>query len=147
MISEKATRAPGREYPAMDISILHQGHTPAIQQLAEECRQLVLSIQPTAHQEIEPSWGGYLLFKQVAGAGNTVCWVSPNKKHVSLGFSSPIPPTLWPLPKTIASFPLPTWLTKAGCRSDLTRTAIGRWCASFCRPVTDKRCELDLGRG
>ena len=71
----------------MSLEILLQGHSPAVQQLTEESRRLVLSIHPEAHQEIETSWGGYLLFKQVAGAGNTVCWVSPNKKHVSLGFS------------------------------------------------------------
>ena len=87
MISKKATLAFERECPRMNIEILLQGHSPAVQQLAEESRQLVLSIHPEAHQEIETAWGGYLLFKQVAGAGNTVCWVSPNKKHVSLGFS------------------------------------------------------------
>lgn len=87
MISQKATPVVDGEYCAMNLDILLQGHSPAVQQLAEEARQLVLSVHPGAHQEIETAWGGYLLFKQVAGAGNTVCWVSPNKKHVSLGFS------------------------------------------------------------
>ncbi len=31
--------------------------------------------------------GGLLAFKQVSGAGNTVCWLTLAKKHVSLGFS------------------------------------------------------------
>lgn len=65
---------------------LYQDHTPLIRQLAEQTRQLVLSVQPQAHQDVETSWGGYLLFKQVAGSGSTVCWLSLSKKHVSLGF-------------------------------------------------------------
>ncbi|MBN9414122.1 MAG: DUF1801 domain-containing protein [Candidatus Eremiobacteraeota bacterium] len=71
----------------MGIELLFEGHTPAIQQLAEQARQLVRRVAPQAHEDIETSWGGYLLFKQVQGAGNTVCWVSLHKKHVSLGFS------------------------------------------------------------
>lgn len=71
----------------MSLELLYQGNTPAIQQLADQARQLVLTAHPQAHQEIETCWGGYLLFKQVAGAGNTVCWISLHKKHVSLGFS------------------------------------------------------------
>jgi predicted DNA-binding protein (MmcQ/YjbR family) len=65
---------------------LEQDHSPAIRQLAEETRRLVLSVQPQAYQQVETSWGGYLLFKQVAGAGSTVCWLTLSKKHVSLGF-------------------------------------------------------------
>lgn len=72
---------------AMGIETLYEGNTPAVQQLADQTRRLVLSVHPQAHEDIETSWGGYLLFKQVAGAGNTVCWVSLHKKHVSLGFS------------------------------------------------------------
>ncbi len=71
----------------MGIETLFPGNTPAIQILAEQTRKLVLLVHPQAHEEIETSWGGYLLFKQVAGAGNTVCWVSLHKKHVSIGFS------------------------------------------------------------
>lgn len=72
----------------MGIEVLYEGNTPAIQQLAEQARQLVLSVQPQVHEDIEPAWGGYLLFKQLAGAGNTVCWLSLHKKHVSIGFSN-----------------------------------------------------------
>lgn len=62
-------------------------YSQAVADLAVAARDLVLSVQPDAHVEFHPSWGGYLLFKRVATAGNTVCWVSPAKKHVSLGFS------------------------------------------------------------
>ncbi|MBS2033940.1 DUF1801 domain-containing protein [bacterium] len=71
----------------MSFEQLLQGHSPTVRELAEEARQLVLSVHPQAHQEVETSWGGYLLFKQVEGAGNTVCWISLAKKHVSIGFS------------------------------------------------------------
>ena len=70
----------------MGIELLYPGTTPDIQELGAAARQLVLSVQPQAHEDIEISWGGYLLFKQVAGAGNTVCWLSLHKKHVSIGF-------------------------------------------------------------
>ncbi|MBM3464699.1 MAG: hypothetical protein FJX76_21590 [Armatimonadetes bacterium] len=63
------------------------GCTPAMQFLAHEARQLILSVQPDAHQEVHGSWGGYLLFRGAADAGNTVCWVTAHKKHVSIGFS------------------------------------------------------------
>lgn len=72
----------------MGIETLFQGNPPDIQQLAREARDLVLSVSPEAHEDIETSWGGYLLFKQVAGAGTTVCWLSLHKKHVSIGFSN-----------------------------------------------------------
>lgn len=49
-------------------------------------RDLVLSVIPQAREEVETSWGGYLLFKQSEG-GNTVCFVSAHRKHVSLGFA------------------------------------------------------------
>lgn len=62
-------------------------YPPAIGDLAVAARDLVLSVKPDAHVEFHPSWGGYLLFKQVADAGNTVCWVSAAKKHASVGFS------------------------------------------------------------
>lgn len=70
----------------MSFVLLLEGHPPEIRQLAEEARALVLAVQPQAHQEVETSWGGYLLFKQVEGAGNTVCWLSLHRKHVSIGF-------------------------------------------------------------
>ncbi len=70
----------------MGIEILYPGNTPEIQELGGQARQLVLSVHPQAHEDIETAWGGYLLFKQVAGAGNTVCWLSLHKKHVSIGF-------------------------------------------------------------
>lgn len=77
--------------PGMDqhlhLQDLLLGHSPSIQEIALQARDLILAIQPTAHQEVEKGWGGYWLFKQVAGAGNTVCWLSLHKKHVSLGFS------------------------------------------------------------
>lgn len=66
---------------------LLQDHLPPIQALAVAARELVLEVHPGAHQEVESGWGGYLLFKQVSGAGTTVCWLSLHKKHVSLGFS------------------------------------------------------------
>lgn len=59
------------------------GHSPTIQQLARAARDLVLQVKPDAVQQVETSWGGYLLFKQ----STTVCWLSVHKKHVSLGFS------------------------------------------------------------
>ena len=71
-----------------DFDVLGQGYASHIRELAEQTRSLVLSVQPQAHQQVETSWGGYLLFKQVAGAGNTVCWISLHQKHVSLGFPS-----------------------------------------------------------
>lgn len=70
----------------MSIELLYEGNSPAIQQLAQQCRQLVLQVTPDAVEGIETAWGGYLLFKQVQ-EGNTVCWISLHKKHVSLGFS------------------------------------------------------------
>ncbi len=62
-------------------------HSPQIQELALAARRRVLEVNPQAHEEVESGWGGYLLFKQLAGAGTTVCWLSLHKKHVSLGFS------------------------------------------------------------
>jgi predicted DNA-binding protein (MmcQ/YjbR family) len=70
-----------------NLDLLLVGHPPTIQEIARAARDLVLSVKPEAHQDVETGWGGYLLFKQVAEAGNTVCWVSLHKKHVSLGFS------------------------------------------------------------
>lgn len=60
---------------------------PEIAQLARATRELVLSVRPDAREEVEASWGGYLLFKQPMQNGNTVCYVSAHKKHVSLGFA------------------------------------------------------------
>ncbi|MBI3925606.1 MAG: DUF1801 domain-containing protein [Armatimonadetes bacterium] len=62
-------------------------YDPQIQELARSARDLVHSVKPDAYQEVHASWGGYLLFKPIAEGGNTVCWVSAHKKHVSLGFS------------------------------------------------------------
>ncbi len=62
-------------------------YDPDIQEWALSARDLVLSVQPQAREEVETSWGGYLLFKQGAGGGNTVCFISAHNKHVSLGFS------------------------------------------------------------
>lgn len=66
---------------------LISGYPPLLQDLAVKARELVLEAAPGAHQEFEKGWGGYWLFKQVAGAGNSVCWLSVSQKHVSLGFS------------------------------------------------------------
>lgn len=68
------------------LQLLHD-YDPGIQELAREARALVLSVAPHAHQDVEKAWGGYLLFKQGADAGNTVCWLSAHNRHVSLGFS------------------------------------------------------------
>lgn len=62
-------------------------YDPEMQDLARNARALVASVSPTAHQEVETAWGGYLLFKLVEGAGNSVCWVTCHTKHVSIGFS------------------------------------------------------------
>lgn len=70
-----------------DLEPLLAGHSPTIHDLARKAQKLVLSVKPDAHQQVEAGWGGYLLFKQVPEAGNTVCWVTVAKKHVSLGFS------------------------------------------------------------
>ncbi|MGE0492989.1 MAG: MmcQ/YjbR family DNA-binding protein [Vulcanimicrobiota bacterium] len=70
-----------------DFDALLHGYDPAIGELARGARRLIASVRPRAHQEVHPGWGGYLLFKQVAGAGTTVCWLSAHQKHVSIGFS------------------------------------------------------------
>ncbi|MCA9793193.1 MAG: DUF1801 domain-containing protein, partial [Candidatus Eremiobacteraeota bacterium] len=70
-----------------DFDALLYDYDPAIGELARGARSLLASVRPQAHQEVHPGWGGYLLFKQVAGAGTTVCWLSAHKKHVSIGFS------------------------------------------------------------
>lgn len=59
---------------------------PEIQDWARQARDLVLKVRPDATQQVETCWGGYLLFKQPVKDGNTVCWVSAYKKHVSIGF-------------------------------------------------------------
>ena len=66
---------------------LIQEHSPEIQELALQAQALVVELHPEARQEIETSWGGYLLLKQPIKGGNTVCYVSAHKKHVSLGFA------------------------------------------------------------
>lgn len=58
-----------------------------VQEWARNARALIRSIQPEAREEVETSWGGYLLFKQPVDGGNTVCFLSVHKKHVSVGFS------------------------------------------------------------
>ena len=45
---------------------------PEIQPLAQAARELLSSVRPDARQEVETSWGGYLLFKQPTDGGNTV---------------------------------------------------------------------------
>ena len=55
--------------------------------LFEKARSLILAVRPGCHQEVETSWGGYLLFKQVKEAGSAVCFLSAHSKHVSLGFA------------------------------------------------------------
>ena len=67
-------------------ALLHD-QDPEIQEIARQARQLILRLQPDAHEQLETSWGGYLLFKQLAEAGNTVCWLSVHARHVSLGFA------------------------------------------------------------
>lgn len=63
------------------------GCDPAVHAVAHAARDLVRSVHPDAFEEVHAGWGGYLLFKQVEGAGNTVCHLSAHKKHVSLGLS------------------------------------------------------------
>lgn len=58
-----------------------------VQALFEKARSLVLAVRPDCYQEVETSWGGYLLFKQVKEAGSSVCFLSAHNKHVSLGFA------------------------------------------------------------
>ena len=62
-------------------------HDPEIVALARQSRDLILAVRPGAQLEVEPSWGGYLLFRNGAGGGNTVVFLSAHKKHVSIGFS------------------------------------------------------------
>jgi len=65
---------------------LLEGHSQEICTLGIAARDLVLQVAPRCHQEVELGWGGYLLFKQ-GPETPTVCWLTLNKKHVSLGFS------------------------------------------------------------
>lgn len=71
----------------MGIEQLYVDRTTDIQELAAQARLLVLEVHPDAYEEVETSWGGYLLFKQVKGSGNTVCFLRLAKGHVTLGFS------------------------------------------------------------
>lgn len=70
---------------AVQTLLIH--HTPEVQAIFEKARSLVLGVRPDCHQEVETAWGGYLLFKQVKGAGSSVCFLSAHSKHVSLGFA------------------------------------------------------------
>ena len=60
---------------------------PEVQALAQATADLVSSIASDAWIGVETSWGGYLLFKAGSAEGNTVCFLSAHKKHVSLGFA------------------------------------------------------------
>ena len=71
----------------VEVETMIQESEPAVQALARQARQLMASVNPKARQEVSLSWGGYLLFKQPAAGGNSVCWVTAHKKHISLGFS------------------------------------------------------------
>ena len=70
-----------------DIERLLCDQSPEVAALARAARELVISIRPDATEKLELSWGGYLLFQQPMENGNTVCWVSAHKKHVSVGFA------------------------------------------------------------
>lgn len=66
---------------------LIEDHHPDVRSWAQAASALVLSVRPDATVEFEKAWGGYLLFRTTVGGGNTVCFISAHKKHVSLGFS------------------------------------------------------------
>lgn len=70
-----------------DMEILLQDLEPEIATLARATCQLVYEVRSDAQLEVQPNWGGYLMFKQPMTNGNTVCFVSGHKKHVSLGFA------------------------------------------------------------
>ncbi|HIB66575.1 MAG TPA: hypothetical protein EYO33_16030 [Phycisphaerales bacterium] len=62
-------------------------YDPEIRELAGAVADLVLDIHPDAWLGLETAWGGFLLFKTASKEGNTVCYLSAHKKHVSLGFA------------------------------------------------------------
>lgn len=68
----------------MDFDALLAEHDEDLVEVAHATRALVRSVAPDAQEEVQPAWGGYLLFKTGAV---TVCYVSAHRRHVSLGFS------------------------------------------------------------